>query len=841
MQTDLLAAYRPFDEQPKCTAKLGEPCSRDGTLCCDCALACSANLPRVASSRAEADSFWWWLGGDKPKELDGAKKGEDANIGKCVASQLSELRVWENGWDGPKSFTLDAPFESSPPPVAAHKKDADGSPDGSPGNGGKAGDAPPPPPPPPPQPPWLRIATPNSNANVDLNGDCRADLVVVSVPPNAPADATCDTVACTLLLWLQQAPPAPPVSTASAADGSAADMPPPDAPPQPPPPPPPPRWLPMPSLNLTLPVGASQLAFSDLDADGLIDLVFAAPPQEHGGNASVHIWYAQLNTPSGFGVNQSWCVPPPRAVQPLCIPPVFSTLSFFQRAFYLPSGWKLGDGGQAEALAAGLPARPPTLSVADFFLDGFPDVLLPLHAPDDWQGGYEHGGCAAGHRCLVLLHNDDGLRCEREDALHVFNAAAPNALGSRAGGRGGGGAIRGGSARAADPEPSPTPPRIFPLLPGVSSAAFFDLFEDGVWDVLAAYPNGSISAWRQPQGGLDNYFLKVVATDGACAPAPLDGKLVLPNVPSLFGEAPPPPPREHGSHGAADKDDDDDEEEARAKAAGRGRLEGRRAEVAGGASVATSALGGAWLMAGRGEDGLRAAGNRSHGGSSSGGGSSSDGAAATHEGGEDGEQASEEQASKGSSSSRGGGSRAEVERGGGGSTNSRCIERKVGTQGYMAGVNQPGVAYQFLTSLPTRWELVDAADAFKWNRPKQARAGTQLPQSAYSPLITPYVLVGLGQTNDYVQDLMVGLPSGQIRGFSQAIIPNSRLVVIPFPYNQTDKWELRLYLEARQQLYVGLTLLGLLLVLGVVILILELRERVQDAREKKALAPALPL
>ena len=35
---------------------------------------------------------------------------------------------------------------------------------------------------------------------------------------------------------------------------------------------------------------------------------------------------------------------------------------------------------------------------------------------------------------------------------------------------------------------------------------------------------------------------------------------------------------------------------------------------------------------------------------------------------------------------------------------------------------------------------------------------------------TPYVLVGLGQTNDYVQDLMVGLPSGQVRGFSQSEI-----------------------------------------------------------------------
>ena len=35
--------------------------------------------------------------------------------------------------------------------------------------------------------------------------------------------------------------------------------------------------------------------------------------------------------------------------------------------------------------------------------------------------------------------------------------------------------------------------------------------------------------------------------------------------------------------------------------------------------------------------------------------------------------------------------------------------------------------------------------------------------------------------------------------------------------------------------------LGALVVLGGIICVLEMRERMQDAREKKALAPALPL
>ena len=52
---------------------------------------------------------------------------------------------------------------------------------------------------------------------------------------------------------------------------------------------------------------------------------------------------------------------------------------------------------------------------------------------------------------------------------------------------------------------------------------------------------------------------------------------------------------------------------------------------------------------------------------------------------------------------------------------------------------------------------------------------------------------------------------------------------------------MRLYVEPRQTLYVFLTLCATLLVLGAFVLVLELRERIQDSRERKALAPALPM
>ncbi len=396
--------------------------------------------------------------------------------------------------------------------------------------------------------------------------------------------------------------------------------------------------------------------------------------------------------------------------------------------------------------------------------------------------------------------------------------------------------------------------------------AFFDLYEDGVWDLLVGYPNGTIEAWRQPPGGLDRYFLKVVTSDGACTPAPLDGKLVMPASFELpfglgqslgsggghvggaggaggaggsgssgagmggedalqsegaadYGSLPPgtlledpsaldgsvsggmlapPLARSQGvtDRPAASTADDD--------AAGAGRL----------------ALPGVDLLAGmplRVVDGLFVA-------------RADDDVAVARVG--DG---------YGNTSRGGARTRARTLASGAG----RCYEatdavRALGITGYMAGVNQPGVSYQYLTSLPSRWES-DSGAYWALTKAKQPHAATQLAQSGYAPLLAPYVLVGLGQTHDYVEELAVGLPAGQVRSFQQAIIPNSRLVVLPYPYDEPSRWELRLYLEPRQQLHVFLALCAALLSLGVLVVILEVRERIQDSREKRALAPALPL
>ena len=72
----------------------------------------------------------------------------------------------------------------------------------------------------------------------------------------------------------------------------------------------------------------------------------------------------------------------------------------------------------------GLPRRSP-LAVADFLLDGFPDVLLPLHAPSRAQTGCAtETCCVANERCLAILLNDYNLRCMEGEILGVMSEGA---------------------------------------------------------------------------------------------------------------------------------------------------------------------------------------------------------------------------------------------------------------------------------------------------------------------------------------------------------------------------------------------------------------------------------
>ena len=298
----------------------------------------------------------------------------------------------------------------------------------------------------------MRTAVPNSNANVDLNADCAADLMLVALPPDAPVDVV-DCAAptqCELLVWLQH------VCRSSDCDPVAE------------------KWARAPDLNETLPAGAGQVSLADMDGDGLTDLVFTSAERSA---TRLHVWYAVV------GERPPYC----GASLPRELCAVGGSLSFDKYNFTIEDGWALASAGVwANA------TRPPTLSIADFSLDGFPEVLLPLRAPAHLP---ETANCGAGRACVLLLHNDDALRCQAEAgevmSLRLYSGAEDAAATGVY--------------------------RLVPLLADATGALFVDLYEDGVWDVLGTYPNGTLSAWRQVCRPTTVVYSRSLSFDSRCS------------------------------------------------------------------------------------------------------------------------------------------------------------------------------------------------------------------------------------------------------------------------------------------------------------------------------------
>ncbi|KAK5874504.1 hypothetical protein PBY51_019443 [Eleginops maclovinus] len=67
-----------------------------------------------------------------------------------------------------------------------------------------------------------------------------------------------------------------------------------------------------------------------------------------------------------------------------------------------------------------------------------------------------------------------------------------------------------------------------------------------------------------------------------------------------------------------------------------------------------------------------------------------------------------------------------------------------------------------------------------------------------------------------------------------AIIPNSQLIVIPFPQNQPSSWSAKLYLTpSNSVLLTAIALIGVCVFILVIIGILHWKEKKADDREKR--------
>ncbi|CAJ0845551.1 7606_t:CDS:10 [Entrophospora sp. SA101] len=102
------------------------------------------------------------------------------------------------------------------------------------------------------------------------------------------------------------------------------------------------------------------------------------------------------------------------------------------------------------------------------------------------------------------------------------------------------------------------------------------------------------------------------------------------------------------------------------------------------------------------------------------------------------------------------------------------------------GVNYPGSAFKFT--------VVDTYGN------KRANQVAQYSQVGYLYLQTPYTLFGLGRTNNYVEELFVGVVRNQSYHYTSyfGVIPNSQLIIIPYQpddYNDIYTWALELYIH----------------------------------------------
>ncbi|KAG7153499.1 T-cell immunomodulatory protein-like, partial [Homarus americanus] len=154
----------------------------------------------------------------------------------------------------------------------------------------------------------------------------------------------------------------------------------------------------------------------------------------------------------------------------------------------------------------------------------------------------------------------------------------------------------------------------------------------------------------------------------------------------------------------------------------------------------------------------------------------------------------------------------------------RCYGEKCQLKQIPYGTNQPGpsISYSITTATGTT----------------QSSRATQLSQTAHHALQLPYTVFGLGRNWNFVEVMEVGIPKGNISdtlksSFTQ-IIPNSQLIVIPYPMDEPNSWVSKLFITpSKAMLMTAGALVGTCLFVAVIIGILHRREKQQDKREKQ--------
>ncbi|KAI9473399.1 MAG: hypothetical protein EXX96DRAFT_528016 [Benjaminiella poitrasii] len=141
------------------------------------------------------------------------------------------------------------------------------------------------------------------------------------------------------------------------------------------------------------------------------------------------------------------------------------------------------------------------------------------------------------------------------------------------------------------------------------------------------------------------------------------------------------------------------------------------------------------------------------------------------------------------------------------------------------GVSYPGASLKFT--------VLDTSGV------KRSHQVSQLSQSAYMPLLTPYCLFGLGRTNNYVEELFAGVSRHQTQNylFYEGVIPNSQLIFLPYQpehVQDSSSWKVELYIKPADYVpWVLVVLVAASLILGIVIAVLRMVEKREDEMERR--------
>lgn len=119
----------------------------------------------------------------------------------------------------------------------------------------------------------------------------------------------------------------------------------------------------------------------------------------------------------------------------------------------------------------------------------------------------------------------------------------------------------------------------------------------------------------------------------------------------------------------------------------------------------------------------------------------------------------------------------------------------------------------------------------------QIATGTQLPQSAYLALNTPYILFGLGRTSNYIEQFFYGVPLNQSVHYNYwtgSTIPNSQVVAVPYKPENPAGWTLELYITPSGLLFwIMIALVISLLVLAITVYVFYRKEKKEDEQKKQ--------